>query len=117
MMQVVETAFRFMKSSLGMRPVYHQKEKRVDGHLWITILAYSLIKDILYRLNFKGISYNWETIRTSLNSRIRVTTSAKTQDQKKLYLRSTTKAEPNHLLIYDALNLSSKILKVNKVIL
>lgn len=29
----VEDAFRFMKSSLGLRPVYHQKEHRVDGHL------------------------------------------------------------------------------------
>jgi hypothetical protein len=40
----VEDAFRFMKSSLGLRPVYHQKEHRVDGHLWITILAYHLIQ-------------------------------------------------------------------------
>ncbi len=116
MMQVVETAFRFMKSSLGMRPVYHQKEKRVDGHLWITILAYSLIQDILYRLNSKGILYNWETIRSSFNSRVRVTTSAKTQDQKQIYLRGTTKAEQAHLHIYDALGLSSEILKVKKVI-
>ena len=46
--RIVEDAFRFMKSSLGMRPVYHQKEKRVDGHLWITILAYTLIQDVLY---------------------------------------------------------------------
>jgi transposase len=116
MMQVVETAFRFMKSSLGMRPVYHQKEKRVDGHLWITILAYSLIQDILYRLNSKGISYSWETIRRSFNSRIRVTTSAKTQDRKQLYLRSTTKAEESHLQIYNALALSPDILKTKKLI-
>lgn len=39
----VEDAFRFMKSSLGLRPVYHQLEHRVDGHFWITILAYHLI--------------------------------------------------------------------------
>ena len=36
-LRTVEDAFRFMKSSLGMRPVYHQKEHRVDGHLWITL--------------------------------------------------------------------------------
>ncbi|MCX6995375.1 MAG: hypothetical protein NTY13_06185 [Chlamydiae bacterium] len=30
----VEDAFLFMKSSLGMCPFYHQKENRVDGHLW-----------------------------------------------------------------------------------
>ena len=47
----VEDAFRFMKSSLGLRPVYHQKEHRVDGHLWITIMAYHLIQNCLYQLN------------------------------------------------------------------
>jgi len=27
-LRTIEDAFRFMKSSLGMRPVYHQKERR-----------------------------------------------------------------------------------------
>lgn len=113
-MQVVETAFRFMKSSLGMRPVYHQKEKRVDGHLWITVLAYSLIQDILYRLNSQEISYSWESIRNSFRNRVRVTTSVNTQDGKRLYLRGTTRAEQTHRQIYDALGLSSEILKTKK---
>ena len=48
-----EDVFRFMKPSLGLRPVYHQKEHRVDGHLWITIMAYHLIQNCLYQLNNK----------------------------------------------------------------
>ena len=116
-MQVVETAFRFMKSSLGMRPVYHQKEKRVDGHLWITVLAYSLIQDILYRFSSKGINYHWESIRNSMSNRIRVTSSAQTQDQKQVYVRGTTKAEQAHLRIYEALDMPSTILKNKKVII
>ena len=117
MLQYVENAFRFMKSSLGMRPVYHQKEKRVDGHLWITILAYSLIHDILYRLKGEGVSYEWNTLRTCLSSRVRVTTSAKMEDGKQFYFRSTTKPEPTHLQIYNALEISSEILKTSKIIL
>ncbi len=46
--------------------VSHRKENRVDGHLWITILAYTLIQDILYRLRSKGITHSWDTIRTQL---------------------------------------------------
>src|SRR3989337_4412536 len=76
----VEDAFRFMKSSLGLRPVYHQKEHRVDGHLWITVLAYHLIQNCLYQLGKQGINYNWDTIRTIVGNRVRVTTQAKTQD-------------------------------------
>ena len=115
--RTVEDAFRFMKSSLGMRPVHHQKEKRVDGHLWITILAYTLIQDILYRLSTKGITHNWETIRVQLNSRVRVSMRAKTDTESVVHLRTTTEAEAFHLQIYKALDLAPEILKTKKTIL
>ena len=115
--RTVEDAFRFMKSSLGMRPVYHQKEKRVDGHLWITILAYTLIQDILHRLRAKGITHSWETIRTQLNSRIRVSMRAKTDAASIVHLRTTTEAEQFHRQIYEALNLSPEILGSKKIML
>lgn len=115
--RTVEDAFRFMKSSLGMRPVYHQKEKRVDGHLWITILAYTLIQDVLYRLRAKGITHNWETIRTQFNSRVRVSMRAKTNTPSAVYLRTTTEAEPFHLQIYKALDFSAEVLKSKKMTL
>jgi transposase len=113
----VEDAFRFMKSSLGLRPVYHQKEHRVDGHLWITILAYHLIKHCLYQLSEKGINHHWQTIRKMLMGRIRVTTQAKTEEGKTLYHRSSTKAEGEQVGIYRALGLSPQILKAQKTIL
>jgi|GEM_PF-3411768 len=31
---------------LGMRPVYHHKEDRCDGHLFITVLAYQAVQVI-----------------------------------------------------------------------
>ena len=113
----VEDAFRFMKSSLWLRPVYHQKERRVDGHLWITIIAYHLIQNCLYQLNKKGIKYHWQTIRKIMLSRIRVTVRAKTEEGKTLYHRSSTQAEGEQKEIYKALGLSSQILKSQKTIL
>jgi transposase len=113
----IEDAFRFMKSSLGLRPVYHQKEHRVDGHLWITVLAYHLLQNCLYQLNKQGIHHNWETIRSMLESRIRVTIQAVTKEGNILYHRSTTKAEHEQKRIYQALSLSPQILKAKKIIL
>jgi len=113
----VEDAFRFMKSSLGLRPVYHQKEHRVDGHLWITVLAYHLIQNCLYQLGKKGINHHWQTIRKIMIKRVRVTTQAKTKEGTTLYHRSTTKAEGKQVKIYQALGLSSQILKAQKTIL
>jgi transposase len=113
----VEDSFRFMKSSLGLRPIYHQKERRVDGHLWITIIAYHLIQHCLYQLNEQGINYQWKTIRKMVMSRVRVTMQAKTEEGKTLYHRSSTKAEGEQKEIYGALGLSPQILKAHKIIL
>jgi transposase len=113
----VEDAFRFMKSSLGLRPVYHQKEQRVDGHLWITIIAYHLIQNCLYQLNKQGINHQWKTIRKIMMRRARVTMQANTEGGKTLYHRSTTKAEEDQTVIYRALGLSSSILRAKKVVI
>jgi transposase len=115
--RTVEDAFRYMKSSLGMRPVYHQTENRVDGHLWITILAYTLIQDVFYRLRVKGVAHNWETIRMRLGSRVRVSMRAQTDKATTIHLRTTTEAEQPHLEIYKALNFSSKILETKKTVM
>lgn len=112
----VEDAFRFMKSSLGLRPIYHQKEHRVDGHLWITIMAYHLIQNCLYQLDQKGLHYQWKTVRKIMISRVRVTVQAKTANDKTLYHRSTTKAEGNQIEIYRALGIPSSILRSKKTI-
>ena len=112
----VEDAFRFMKSSLGMRPVHHQKEVRVDGHLWITILAYCLIQNLLYQLKQSNIRDEWKTVRDGMSSRIRVTMQAKTDKKKTLYVRTTTKPEEYHRRIYEALSLNPTVLRSKKTV-
>ena len=112
----VEDAFRFMKSSLGLRPVYHQKEFRVDGHLFISVLAYHLIQNCMYQLKKEGIFFQWKTILARMSTRVRVTMRASMGEGKTLYHRSTTKAEGDQPQIYKALGLSSQILKATKTI-
>jgi transposase len=41
MLTDIESVFRSLKSKLGLRPVYHSKEDRSHGHLFITVLAYA----------------------------------------------------------------------------
>jgi transposase len=113
----IEDVFRFMKSSLGLRPVHHQKERRVDGHLWITIMAYHLIQNCLYQLSKKGFNHQWKTIRKIMSGRVRVTMQAKTEEGKTLYHRSSTRAEGEQKEIYRALGLSPQILQARKTIL
>ena len=39
-----EKAFRMEKSDLGMRPIFHQTEKRVQAHIFVCFLALALYK-------------------------------------------------------------------------
>ena len=113
----VEDAFRSMKSELGLRPVHHQSEYRCDGHLFITVLAYHVLQSIRLKLKAHGITHGWATIRQTLSTHYRVTTSMKRSDGKVLYLRKTAKPEECHTRIYNALGLPSRPGKTSKTTL
>ena len=38
----IEAAFRSLKSDLGLRPIYHRRQDRVEAHIFIAFLAYCL---------------------------------------------------------------------------
>ncbi len=47
----VEAAFKCLKSDLGIRPIYHQLEHRVEAHILIAFLAYCLTATLKHRLH------------------------------------------------------------------
>jgi transposase len=46
----IESVFRSLKSELGIRPIYHQLERRADAHILIAFLAYCLQITLKQRL-------------------------------------------------------------------
>ena len=106
MLTDLEAVFRSLKSELGLRPVYHYTEDRVDGHLFITVLAYQFVQIIRKRLAEKGIHSRWQTLRNLLNGQQRVTATFRRADGLTLHVRKTTRAEPEQLKIYEALGLN-----------
>jgi hypothetical protein len=46
----IEAVFRSLKSELGIRPIYHRLERRVDAHILIAFLAYCLQVTLKNRL-------------------------------------------------------------------
>ncbi len=46
----IEAAFKAMKSELGIRPIYHQLEHRVEAHILVAFLAYCLLVTLKSRL-------------------------------------------------------------------
>ena len=48
----IEDAFKDLKSTLKIRPIFHSLEKRIEGHIFVTFLAYCLLvtlKNLLKR--------------------------------------------------------------------
>ena len=52
----LEALFRTLKTELGLRPIFHKTQSRVDAHLFITLLAYTIIHTIRYKLKAKNIT-------------------------------------------------------------
>ena len=46
----VEEAFRNLKGDLGIRPIYHQLEERIEAHVFISFLAFALHATLKGRL-------------------------------------------------------------------
>lgn len=38
----VEAAFKNLKGDLGLRPIYHSKESRIEAHIFVAFMAYSM---------------------------------------------------------------------------
>lgn len=51
----VEDAFRVGKSDLGLRPVYHQREDRVQAHILVCFLALAMWRCLEMWLRSKGL--------------------------------------------------------------
>ena len=103
MLTDLESVFRSLKSELGLRPVYHSKENRSDGHLFITVLAYQCVQVVRVQLKAAGINDSWVSLRQTMSVQRRVTASLRRKDGRTIHVRKSTQAEPALMAIYEAL--------------
>jgi len=108
MLTDVEEGFRCLKTDLGLRPVFHKIDRRVGGHLFITVLAYHIMQTILYQLRLAGLNIRWITVRRIMSSQVRVTSTMRLQDGRQVHIRSTANAEPEQKEIYQILKLPNR---------
>jgi len=64
----VEQVFRDIKSILETRPVYHQKDENIRGHVFCSFLALVLRKELDRRLETCGCSFEWADIKQDLKA-------------------------------------------------
>ena len=64
---VIEESFRINKHSLSMRPIYHYKPKRIEAHILICYIAFSLYRTLQLKLKVNNNSMSLEKIREELS--------------------------------------------------
>jgi len=64
----VEQAFRDVKSVLETRPVFHQRDETIRGHVFCSFLSLILRKELQKRLENTGYSFEWSDIKQDLKS-------------------------------------------------
>lgn len=97
----VESTFRCLKSDLSIRPVFHQKDERIEAHIYLTILAYQLVNTIRYMLRQKGIRHDWRNILRIMDTQTIQTIELPT-DKKDIHIRKPSKPIKEVQQIYQA---------------
>lgn len=65
---MVEEIFRSMKSLLETRPIYHQCDETIRGHVFCSFLALVVRKELQDRLERKGWTLEWADVLRDLDS-------------------------------------------------
>ena len=101
----VESAFRLLKSDLGLRPFFHYTEDRCDGHVWLTILAYHLLRWVEYSLQTAGYRISWKAMRRLLSTHCYATMIIPTSDGKVRHLRKPGNPDEQQRAIYEIMGI------------
>jgi len=130
---MIEASFEWLKSDLGLRPNFHQKDSRMSTHAIISVLAYFVVAPILNKLEWGGnfvsycgkdeehrpwnIAYGLKGLVRTMSSQTRVTTSFKCKDGSKMDIRTTVEPTTQQQALYKRLKINARPLKriINKV--
>jgi len=81
----VERVFRDVKTLLETRPIFHQCDENIRGHVFCSFLALVLRKELERRLNNAGHVFEWSDIKQDLEALQTVTIE---EDGKRLAIRT-----------------------------
>jgi transposase len=84
----VERVFRDVKSLLETRPIFHQRDRTIRGHVFCSFLALVLRKELDRRLVKAGHHFEWAEIKQDLKALQRVTIE---ENGRRLSIRSVSK--------------------------
>jgi hypothetical protein len=102
----IEAAFRTLKSELGLRPIYHQVEKRVEAHIFVAFQAYALSVTLQQRLTALAPGLTPRAVLEKLATLQMLDVCLPTADGRWLIMPRYTQPEPEQALLLHQLHLA-----------
>jgi hypothetical protein len=102
----VEQAFKTLKGDLAIRPIFHQDEHRIEAHIFIAFLAYSLFVTLARRLSALAPGLTARSAIDKFAAVQMIDVHLPTTDGRELRLTRYTHPEPELQLLIQRLKLS-----------
>lgn len=101
-----EAAFRVLKSELNIRPIWHQKQDRVQAHILVAFLGYALWVTLKHLLKAARMDLSPAHVLQQMAQIQSVDIVLETTDGREIRLRRVTRLNEQQKSIAQALNLS-----------
>lgn len=102
----IEGAFRTLKGDLGIRPVYHHRDDRIQAHIFVCFLAYCLQVTLRRKLHALAPGLSPRAALEKFTAMSMVDVHLPTTDGRTLLLSRYTHPDKETLLLLDKLKLS-----------
>ena len=102
----VEEAFKTLKSDLGIRPIHHQLQSRVEAHILVAFLAYCLSVTLRMQLAVHAPGLTPRAVLAQLHAIQMVDVCLPTTDDRWLIMPRYTEPEPDQQALLSQLHLT-----------
>ena len=102
----VEEAFKTLKGDLSVRPIFHQKERRIEAHIFIAFLAYCLHVTLGHRLKHLATGLTTRSVLEKFSAVQMIDVHIPTTDGRELMLTRYTQPEVELKLLLERLKIT-----------
>ncbi|MGH9427299.1 MAG: IS1634 family transposase, partial [Terriglobia bacterium] len=101
----IEQAFKDLKGDLRMRPIFHQKDRRIEAHIFVCFLAYCLHTTLRNSARESAPGLSSQAILDKLSKLQMIDIHLPTTDGRLIVLSRTTQPEKDLALLLARLKL------------
>ena len=102
----VEEAFKTLKGDLAIRPIHHQKEDRIEAHIFVAFMAYCMHATLRRRLRDLAPGLTPRSVLEKFAAVQMIDVHLPTTDGRKVIMSRYTQPEPELQILLEQLQLS-----------